>query len=81
MDKEKKMSRNKKVRLAKFTPEGRNNQQKKLGNRPVYEDSLTSHNRNYKKIKEAANGCWWVEAYLMGNMTFRDTKPSVNEYE
>ena len=81
MDKEKKMSRNKKVRLAKFTPEGRNNQQKKLGDRYIYEDGLTSHNRKYKKIKEVANGCWWIEAYLMGNMNFRDNKPSVNEYE
>ena len=25
----------------------------------------SSHIRNVRKVKEIANGCWWVEMYLM----------------
>ena len=31
----------------------------------VYKESMPSHERRVKAIKKAANGCWWVEMYLM----------------
>ena len=71
----------KKVTLAMFTPERRESTKNKLGDRTVYNDGLTSHERKYQKIKEVANGCWWIETYLIGNLTFRDTKPSLSDDE
>ena len=51
--------KNKKVSLARFTSEGRQSKRK-----PMYNDGLDSHTRKMKKIRKAANGCWWVELYL-----------------
>tara|TARA_R100001082_G_C4349480_1_gene153872 strand:+ start:83 stop:307 length:225 start_codon:yes stop_codon:yes gene_type:complete len=34
-------------------------------------DGLTSSERRIKKIKKVANGCWWVEQYLLANMNYR----------
>tara|TARA_R100000781_G_scaffold114571_1_gene85734 strand:- start:522 stop:746 length:225 start_codon:yes stop_codon:yes gene_type:complete len=74
------MSYKKKVNLAKFTPE-RREKGIKASKQIVYNDDITSHQRKFQKIKEVANGCWWVESYLMGNLTFRDTKPSLSDDE
>ena len=55
----------KKVTLSKFTEERRDSaivQSKRTRQRKP--DGLTTHQRNLKKIKKAANGCWWVEVYL-----------------
>jgi len=30
-----------------------------------YKESMPTHNRRIQAIKKAANGCWWVEMYLM----------------
>ena len=32
----------------------------------VYDDSKPTHERYAKAIKDAAQGCWWVEQYLRG---------------
>ena len=52
--------KNKKVSLAKFTNEGR----QRNGQKTIYADGLNSHQRRIKKIKEVANGCWWIQTYL-----------------
>ena len=31
----------------------------------IYKESMPTHARRVKAIKKAANGCWWVEQYLM----------------
>jgi len=57
----------KKVTLAKFSEERRMSaikscrKNKKKNNK---KSNLTPHQIKIKKIKEASNGCWWVEAYL-----------------
>jgi hypothetical protein len=31
----------------------------------VYTDGLNTQQRRMKAVKKVANGCWWVELYLM----------------
>ena len=31
----------------------------------VYKTKMPTHARRVAAIKKAANGCWWVEQYLM----------------
>ena len=31
----------------------------------VYKEKMPTHARRVAAIKKAANGCWWVEQYLM----------------
>ena len=31
----------------------------------IYNDGLTTMERRVKAIRKVANGCWWVEMYLM----------------
>ncbi len=60
-----KKMKKKKVTLAKFSDERRQNAiRTSKKNRKKKKDSLTTHQRNLKKIKEVANGCWWIEVYL-----------------
>jgi hypothetical protein len=35
-----------------------------------YDDGLSTHERRWNRIEKAANGCWWVKAYIVGNMSF-----------
>ena len=35
-----------------------------------YDDGLSTHERRWSRIEKAANGCWWVRAYIVGNMSF-----------
>jgi hypothetical protein len=35
-----------------------------------YNDNLTTTQRRFQRINKAANGCWWVKAYIVGNMSF-----------
>jgi len=58
--KKEKTMKKKKVSLAKFTDEGR----QRSGPKTIYTDGLNSHQRKIKKVKEVANGCWWIELYL-----------------
>ena len=51
--------RKKKLSLANFTSEGRQYKRKY-----VHNDGLDNHARKMKKVKEVANGCWWIEVYL-----------------
>tara|TARA_R100000655_G_scaffold25533_5_gene52342 strand:- start:5774 stop:5998 length:225 start_codon:yes stop_codon:yes gene_type:complete len=61
----KKKPKKKKVTLAKFSDDRRKSAIKtSKKNREPKKDNLTTHQRNIKKIKEVANGCWWIEAYL-----------------
>ena len=38
-----------------------------------YDDGMTTVERREYRIKKASGKCWWVKAYLMGNLTYRDT--------
>ena len=38
-----------------------------------YDDGMTTIERREYRIKKAAGKAWWVEAYLRGNLTHRDT--------
>ena len=89
MDKEKKMSYNGKFTkktspLAQFTDERREAGLKKghaVQKSRAIKDGLTSIQRRAKKIKEAANGCWWVEQYIMGSITYRKDLNGVDDNE
>ena len=35
----------------------------------AYDDQLLTHERYNKAIADAAQGCWWIEAYLRGGYT------------
>ena len=34
----------------------------------TYDTETSTHERRIQRIKKAANGCWWIEAYIMGNL-------------
>ena len=38
-----------------------------------YDDGMTTLERREYRIKKASGKAWWVKAYLMGNLTHRDT--------
>ena len=63
--------REKKVTFCNLSSEnrgaGRKVAQEKAKETP-YDTEASTHNRRIQRIKEAANGCWWVEAYIMGNL-------------
>ena len=65
--------KDKKVVLAKFNERATIGRNKgiEVKKAKAYNDGLTSHERRIKKIKKAANGCWWVEQYLLANMNYR----------
>jgi hypothetical protein len=33
-------------------------------------DGLTPTQRRTEKIKKAANGCWWIEQYIIGTISY-----------
>ena len=75
MDKEKKMSYNGKFTkktspLAQFTDERREVGLKK---------GRAVQKRRAQKIKKAANGCWWIEQYIMGSITYRPDLRGVDD--
>ena len=63
----------KKVVLAKFDERSEIGREKGIATRKAnaHNDGLTSSKRRIQKIKKAANGCWWVEQYLLANMNYR----------
>jgi hypothetical protein len=83
MDKEKKMSNyRKKTNLAQFTDVrrqigGKKGQEARKKN--TINDGLTPTKRRYKKIKKAANGCWWVEQYIIGSTTYHKDLQGVDD--
>tara|TARA_R100000808_G_C2129639_1_gene139078 strand:+ start:430 stop:702 length:273 start_codon:yes stop_codon:yes gene_type:complete len=67
----------KKLVLAKFDEQRRSEAHKshrlnKYLRKPKskYNDGLTSQQRKQKRIKDAANGCWWIEQYIMGTLSY-----------
>ena len=87
MDKEKKMSYNGKFTkktspLAQFTDERREVGLKKgraVQKSKAIKDGLTALQRRAQKIKKAANGCWWIEQYIMGSITYRPDLRGVDD--
>ena len=83
MDKEKKMSNyKKKTNLAQFTEVRRVIGQKKgreARESKAINDGLTTIQRRTQKIKKAANGCWWIEQYIMGSTTYRKDLQGVDD--
>ena len=65
--------KSKKVVLAKFDERSEIGREKGIATRKAnaHNDGLTSSKRRIQKIKKAANGCWWVEQYLLANMNYR----------
>ena len=78
MDKEKKMSSyKKKTNLAQFTEVRRVIGQKKgreARESKAINDGLTVTQRITKRIKDAANGCWWVEQYIRGSISYAQSQ-------
>ena len=66
-----KMGYEKKVTLANFSDARRNVGRTALREKQkefVDDDGFTSSDKRYKKIEDAANGCWWVKQYIMGSI-------------
>ena len=42
-----------------------------------YNDGLTGTQRRTQKIKKAANGCWWIEQYIMGSLVANSTSRKI----
>ena len=87
MDKEKKMSYNGKFTkktspLAQFTDERREiglQKGREIQKNKAINDGLTTIQRRTQKIKKAANGCWWIEQYIMGSTTYRKDLQGVDD--
>ena len=83
MDKEKKMSNYKKrTSLAQFTDVRRKvaeiHRQKTRKSKAI-NDGLTQTKRKTQRIKKAANGCWWIEQYIMGSITYKKDLQGVDD--
>lgn len=63
-----------KTTLAEWTPERRKQGQKSGQRLKKFDDGLTTCQRTAKRIKEAANGCWWVEQYIRGSITYTQSQ-------
>ena len=61
--------------LAQFTDERREVGLKK--GRAVQKSKALQ--RRAQKIKKAANGCWWIEQYIMGSITYRPDLRGVDD--
>jgi hypothetical protein len=68
--------KSKKIVLAKFDERAEAGREKAIAVRKAnaYNDGLTSTKRRVLRLKKAANGCWWVEQYLIANMNYRINK-------
>ena len=65
--------KSKKIVLAKFDERAEVGREKAIAVRQAnaYNDGLTSTKRRVLKLKKAANGCWWVELYLLDRCGLR----------
>ena len=61
-----KLKNKKKVKLAQFNDNARRQALRNSPKRKV-NDGLDSAKRREKRIKKAANGCWWIEQYIRGS--------------
>ena len=70
----------KKTTLAQWSEVRQKEGQKKSKQaRKSINDGLNPTQRKYQKIKKAANGCWWIEQYIMGTMTYRANMVGVDD--
>jgi hypothetical protein len=63
----------KKVHLNKLGEASRNNgleAGKRTQKENAINDGLTPTQRRTRKIREAANGCWWIEQYIIGTLSY-----------
>ena len=45
----------------------------------TYNTETLTHNRRIQKIKEVSNGCWWVQAYLIGNLVYIEKNSGIGD--
>ena len=72
----------KKTTLAQWTDERRKKVQRKgqeTKNKNKVNNGVSQTKQRYQKIKEAANGCWWVEQYIMGSITYRSNFKGIDD--
>ena len=70
----------KKTTLAQWTDERRKKGQKKgQETKKKVNNGVSQTKQKYQKIKEAANGCWWIEQYIMGSITYRPSLKGVDD--
>ena len=61
-------NKKKKVKLPNFSDVARRESIKKANAKnKMYEDNLTTAKRKERRIKKAANGCWWIEQFIRGS--------------
>ena len=70
----------KKTTLAQWS-EVRQKEGQKKGQikRKKVNNGVNQTKQRYQKIKKAANGCWWVEQYIMGSITYRKNDKGVDD--
>jgi hypothetical protein len=76
------MAREKKVTFCNLSSENRNVGRRiaqEKSKETTYNTTASTHNRRIQKIKEAANGCWWVEAYIMGNLIYPKNTDGIDD--
>jgi len=70
----------KKTTLAQWTDERRKKGQKKgQETKKKVNNGASQTKQKYQKIKKAANGCWWIEQYIMGSITYRPSLKGVDD--
>jgi len=70
----------KKTTLAQWTDERRRKGQKKgQETKKKVNNGASQTKQKYQKIKKAANGCWWIEQYIMGSITYRPSLKGVDD--
>ena len=70
----------KKTTLAQWTDERRRKGQKKgQETKKKVNNGVSQTKQKYQKIKKAANGCWWIEQYIMGSITYRPSLKGVDD--
>ena len=70
----------KKTNLAQWS-EVRQKEGQKKGQikRKKVNNGVNQTKQRYQKIKKAANGCWWVEQYIMGSITYRSNFKGIDD--
>ena len=70
----------KKTTLAQWTDERRRKGQRKgQETKKKINNGASQTKQKYQKIKKAANGCWWVEQYIMGSITYRSNFKGIDD--
>ena len=70
----------KKTTLAQWTDERRRKGQRKgQETKKKVNNGASQTKQKYQKIKKAANGCWWIEQYIMGSITYRPSLKGVDD--